>query len=235
MGVNIGSVVSRHEIGFGDLKHKIVGVDAYNALYQFLSSIRGYDGSYLMDEKGNVTSQLQGLFNRTLNLMSKGVKLVYVFDGEPPKLKFSENEFRKERKAIAEAKFVEASDDDNLDEMYKYSKQFMKLTKNMVEESKKLISAMGLPVVQAPSEAEGQVAYLCREGLVDYSASQDYDSLLFGAPRLVRNLTLSQKRRIRGGKTVFTFLELVKLDEVLKELQLNQEQLIALGILCGTD
>src|SRR3989339_545812 len=132
-------------------------------------------------------------------------ELVYVFDGEPPKLKFKENRDRSERKVIAEQKYKNAVDEENIEDMYKYSRQFMRLNSQMIEESKELIVALGLPVVNAPSEAEGQVAYLCKQGLIDYAASQDYDAVLFGAPRLIRNLTLSQKRKIAGGRTIFTF------------------------------
>src|SRR3989344_5181279 len=235
MGVDLGKIVPREEIKFDYLKHKSVAIDAFNALYQFLSSIRGYDGNPLMDSKGKVTSHLQGLFSRSFNLMGKGVKLVYVFDGKAPELKFKENEERIGRKILAQEKYEEAASEDDFEAMNKYSKQFVRLNKEMIEDSKELVSALGLPIVQAPSEAEGQVAYMCKSGLVDYASSQDYDSLLFGAPKLIRNLTLSQKRKITGGKTVFTFLELVELDKVLNELGLNQEQLIVLGILTGTD
>ena len=235
MGVDLAGIILRKEIDFNYLKNKSVAIDAFNALYQFLSSIRGQDGSYLMDSKGRVTSHLQGLFARSLNLMGKGIKLVYVFDGEPPKLKIKENIKRSERKLGAEERYKEAVSEEDLDAMYKYSKQFMRLNDEMIEESKELVKALGIPVVQAPSEAEGQAAFMCKSKLVDFAASQDYDSLLFGAPKLIRNLTLSQKRKIRGGKIVYTFLELVELQNVLKELGVNQEQLIALGVLIGTD
>jgi len=161
--------------------------------------------------------------------------LVYVFDGEAPKLKLSERESRISRKVIAQQKYKEAIAEENIEDMYKYSKQFMRLNQDMIDEAKELVSALGIPVVQAPSEAEGQVAYMCKKKLVHFAASQDYDSLLFGAPKLLRNLTLNQKRKVRGGKIVFTFLEFIELEEVLKELRLTQEQLIVLGILTGTD
>ena len=235
MGVDLTSIIPRKEIDFSYLKNKTVAIDAFNSLYQFLSSIRGQDGSYLMDSKGRITSHLQGLFSRSLNLMGKGIKLIYVFDGEAPKLKFKEREERAGRKIGAEQKYNEAVDEQNIDDMYKYSKQFLRLNQDMVDESKELLKGLGIPVVQALSEAEGQVSYMCKNKIVDFAASQDYDALLFGAPRLIRNLTLSQKRKVRGGKTVFTFLELIELHEVLKDLKLNHEQLIVLGILTGTD
>jgi flap endonuclease-1 len=235
MGVDLGSTVPRKEINFDYLKNKSVGVDAFNAIYQFLSSIRGYDGSNLMDKQGRITSHLQGIFSRNLNLMGKGIKLVYVFDGKAPALKLTEQMARRDRKIGAEQKYKDALDEEDLDAMYKYSKQFVRLDSDMIEESKELVAALGIPVVQAASEAEGQVAYMAKKKLLDFSASQDYDSLLFGAPRLVRNLTLSQKRKVAGGKTVYTFLELLELNEILDYLKLNQDQLIALGILSGTD
>ena len=151
MGVDLGKIVSRNEIKFEDLKGKIVGVDAFNALYQFLSSIRGADGSLLQDSKGNITSHLQGLFSRTLNLMGKGIKLVYVFDGESPELKFEEREARQARKAEAKSKYEEAVDDEDISLMNKFSKQFVRLEGDMIEESKRLLRAMGIPVVQAKS------------------------------------------------------------------------------------
>ncbi|HLC86190.1 MAG TPA: flap endonuclease-1 [Candidatus Nanoarchaeia archaeon] len=234
MGVNISSLLPIKEIKFEDLKNKVVGVDFFNVAYQFLSSIRGYDGTPLHDSHGQVTSHLQGILARSLNLMSKGIKLVYVVDGESPELKHMEVEERNARKNEAEAKYKEAKDKENLDEMYKYSKQFLRFEDNMIEESKELIEALGIPVVQAPSEAEGQIAYMNRNGDVWGCGSQDADSLLFGAPRLIRNLTLSQKRTVRG-KTVYTFLELIELNEVLEKLQINHDQLIVLGVMIGTD
>lgn len=234
MGVNLTGIVPREEIDFNFLKNRSVGVDAYNALYQFLSSIRGADGSHLMDSEGRVTSHLQGLLSRNLNLMAKGIKLVYIFDGEAPKLKGLERLRRAELKYSAEEKYKEALSEEDVDAMQKYSKQFTRISGEMVEESKILISALGIPVVQALSEAEGQIAFMCKNGFLDFAASQDYDSLLFGAPDLVRNLTLSQKRKVYG-KTVYTFLEYINLKNVLKTLEINQEQLIVLGILTGTD
>ncbi len=235
MGVDLNKIITRKEIKLEDLSNKSVGIDAFNTLYQFLSSIRGYDGEPLKNSTGKITSHLQGLFSRSLNLMSKNIKLAYVFDGKPPALKFRENSDRNVRKVVAENKYQEAKDEEDLDLMYKYSKQFVRLDKIMIQESKELARALGLPVIEAESEAEGQIAYMNKKGDIDYAASQDYDALLFGANNLVRNLTLSQKRKLATGKFVYTFLELIDLKNVLKELELNQEQLIVLGILTGTD
>ncbi len=235
MGVNISELLPKEEIQFEDLKGKKIAIDAYNALYQFIASIRQPDGTLLMDSQGRVTSHLQGLLTRTANLMGKGIKLCYVFDGTPPVLKLKEQQDRSSRKKEAESKYNQAVEEENLEDMYKYSKQFARLNTEMIEESKELIKALGLPVIEAPSEAEAQAAFMCKKGDVWATASQDADSLLFGTPRLIRNLTLSQKRKLASGKHVLTFLELIDLPKTLKELNITPDQLIVLGILVGTD
>ncbi len=235
MGVNIAALLPKEEIKLENLKGKIIAVDAFNALYQFLSSIRQPDGTPLMDSNNQITSHLQGLFTRTVNLMTQGIKLVYVFDGTPPLLKLQEQQERRQRKDEAEYKFKEAVEEKDLVAMHKYSKQFSRLNTDMIEESKELLTALGLPVIQAPSEAEAQAAFMCRQGDVWATASQDADALMFGTPRLIRNLTLSQKRKLPGGSYVVTFLELIHLQDALKELNLTHDQLIILGILVGTD
>lgn len=235
MGVAIHELLPKEEIKFEDLKGKKIGVDAFNALYQFLSSIRGMDGTPLQDSHGRVTSHLQGLFSRTANLMGKGIKLVYVFDGKAPALKILEQQARADAKILAKEKYEQAVEDEDIESMGKYARGFVKLNSEMIEESKELIRAMGLPVVEAPSEGEAQAAFMCKEGDIYSVASQDSDALLFGSPRLVRNLTLSQKRKLPGGKYVLTFLEFIEAKNVLDALKIDYEQLIMMGILVGTD
>jgi len=235
MGVNLKDIVPKKEISFDSLKHKKVAIDAFNSLYQFLASIRGADGTPLKDSKGRITSHLQGLFSRSLNLMAKGVKIVYVFDGEPPALKGGEIASRISRKEEAGGKYKEAIQEEDVDAMNKYAKQNLRLTEPMLEEAKELVRALGLPCVGAPSEADAQMVWMCKNGDVDYIASTDYDGILLGVLRLVRNLTLSQRRKVPGGKYVTTFLELIETKEVLSSLELDQDHLIALGMLVGTD
>lgn len=235
MGVAIHELLPKEEIKFEDLNGKKIGIDAYNALYQFLSSIRGIDGTPLQDSKGRVTSHLQGLFTRSVNLMGKGIKIAYIFDGHAPALKLQEQQARAERKIIAMERYKEAEENEDIEAMNKYSKQFVRLNAEMVEESKELVKALGLPCIEAPSEAEAQGAFMCKQGDIYSVASQDSDALLFGSPRLVRNLTLSQKRRLASGSHVITFLEFIELKKVLESLNINHEQLIIVGILVGTD
>jgi len=235
MGVNISEIIPKKEIELSDLKGKTISVDAFNTLYQFLTTIRQQDGTPLMDLKGNITSHLSGLLYRNINLLAEGIKLIYVFDGIPPKLKLKEIEERKKAKEIAKEKYEEAKEKEDKKEMKKYAGRDVKLTKEIIEESKELLKALGIPVIQAESEGEAEAALIAKNKHAWASASQDYDSLLFGTPKLVRNLTLSRKRKTSSGAMVDTNIEMIELDSVLKELEINQDQLICLAILVGTD
>jgi flap endonuclease-1 len=234
MGLQIGELVPRKSIKISELKGKIIAVDAFNTIYQFLSNIRQMDGTPLMDSKGRITSHLSGLFYRTSNLMSRGIKLVFVFDGKPSELKYRTNRERSERKTDAEKKYYEAKKEGKEEDMLKYSRQTVKITDEIIEESKELIRALGLPVIQAPEEGEAQAAFLSKKECFAV-ASQDYDSLLFGAPNIIQNLTLAKKRRVASGAYIPVEPELIELEKVLNSLQINHEQLICLGILSGTD
>jgi len=236
MGVDISDIVTSREIELEDLKNKIIAIDGYNTLYQFLSIIRQPDGTPLMDRNGRITSHLSGLFYRTVNIMEMGIKPVYVFDGQPPELKGKTIVERIARREKAEKEWKEALEEGNIEEARIWSQQATKLTKDMVDESKKLLDLMGLPWVQAPSEGEAQAAYMAKKGSVYASASQDFDSLLFGTPRLVRNLTITGKRKL-PRKNVYKEIkpEIIETSEVLKELGITREQLVDIGILVGTD
>ena len=234
MGLNIREIVPRKELEFKDLKDEIVAVDAFNALYQFLSSIRQYDGTPLQDKKGRVTSHLSGLLYRNMALLTEGIKIIYVFDGEAPALKRGTQEKRSEGKAIAKGKYESAKEEGDAEGMRKYSSATIKLTEEIIQESKEFLEAMGIAVVQASSEGEAQASVIARNGDAFAVGSQDYDCLLFGAPRLIQNLTLARKRKTNGG-VVDIKPEVIELKEVLKELGINQDQLICLGILVGTD
>jgi flap endonuclease-1 len=236
MGINLGDIVPKHDIVLKELSGKILAFDAYNMLYQFLASIRQEDGTPLMDLNGNLTGHLSGLFYRTARLMEMGIKVVYVFDGSPPPFKKSELERRVEMKRRAEIAFDMAKDLEIEELMKRYAEGSVRLTKEMVEEAKLLLMGMGACVVQAPSEGEAQAAYLAMKGKAYASVSQDYDSLLFGAPRLLRNISITHRRKVPGqNKWVVVGPEQILLEEVLSSLEIGREQLIALALLIGTD
>lgn len=235
MGLKISELIPKKDIKFEDLANKKIAVDASQMLYQFLSSIRQQDGTPLMDSQGRVTSHLVGIYSRVSNLIMKDIKLCFVFDGKPPSLKVEEQESRASRKRAAEEKMHRALEEEDIEAALKYSKQTSRLNWEMVREAKELISAMGLPVVQAPSEAEAQASYMCRKKAVWAVASSDHDCLVYGAPRLIMNLTLSSKRKLPNGSYVWIVPNIIELDEVLDTLQINSEQLLILAILSGTD
>ncbi|MCX6710010.1 MAG: flap endonuclease-1 [Candidatus Woesearchaeota archaeon] len=236
MGVQITELFQKKEIGFKELSGKTIAIDAHLALYQFLSTIRQRDGTPLIDMKGNVTSHLMGIFTRSASLLEKGIKLIYVFDGKPPELKRRTIEERKAVKIEAQKRFDAAAEKGDLSEMHKFAMRTSRLTPEMIAESKELISAMGIPIVQAPSEGEAQAAHIVKSGKAYAVGSQDADSLLFGAERLVRNLSISSRRKIPGTVAyTSTSPELIELSALLNSLGIDREGLIALSMLVGTD
>ena len=236
MGVDISPIVEREEKRLEDFSGKRIAIDAYNALYQFLASIRQPDGTPLKDLKGNVTSHLSGLFYRTINFVEHSIRPVYVFDGKPPSFKKKEIEERKKRKE--EYAFLEekAKSLEEIKEIKTYAQATIHLSKEQVKEAKELLKAMGIPYVDAPSEGEAEAAYLAKKGRVFASSSQDYDSLLFGSPKLIRNLSITGRRKLpRKNEYVIVHPELVELERLLKQLGITRGQLICIGILVGTD
>lgn len=234
MGLQIGSIVPRHEVKLEELKGKVIAVDAFNALYQFLSSVRQQDGTPLMDSKKRITSHLSGLFYRNVSLLSEGIKLIYVFDGEYHVLKGKTHEIRNEAKAEMRDKYDKAVEEEDIDSMYKYSRGYIKLTSEMIEESKELLEAMGIAVVQAPGEGEMQCAELVKSGEAYAVASQDYDALAVGGNRLIQNLTLARTRKTASG-VIYIAPEMLEYEKVLNNLNVDADQFISLAILVGTD
>jgi len=234
MGLQISEIVPRKAVEFQELRGKTIAVDAYNIIYQFLSSIRQPDGTPLQDKNGKITSHLSGLFYRNVSLLQEGLKLIYVFDGKPPELKYKTNMLRKETKEQASEKYEYAKEKEDIESMGKYARQNVHITKEIISDSIDLLEALGIPCVQAPGEGEAQASWLAKKNKAFAVGSQDYDSLLFQAPRLIQNLTLARKRKTVSG-WIYISPEIIELEKVLNSLQINHEQLICLGILSGTD
>ncbi|MBA7490961.1 hypothetical protein ES702_01505 [subsurface metagenome] len=234
--MNLRDLVPKTTIDLKNLSGKSIAIDAYNALYQFLAIIRQPDGTPLKDSTGKVTSHLSGLFYRTANLVQMGIKPVYVFDGTPPALKEVEIKRRARIKEKALVHYERALKEGKIEEARTYAQATSRLQDYMTADSKRLLTQMGVPWIQAPSEGEAQAAYLAKKGDTDYCASQDYDSLLFGAPRLIRNVTISGRRKLpRKNVYIEVTPQIVELDQVLKQLNITHKQLIDVGILMGTD
>jgi len=236
MGVQLKDLLVKKEIAIEELKGRKIAIDAFNWIYQFLSIIRDRDTQQpLRNSKGQITSHISGIFYRTSKLIENGIKPIWVFDGKAPDFKIVSKK-RKEIKENAKKKFEEAVASGNKEEARIAAQQTATLTSEMIEESKTLLTAMGVPVVQAPSEGEAQCAYLCKTGKVYVVSSQDADSLLFGTLRLLRNLSITGRRKI-PRKMVYMQIkpEIIELKELLANLDVGREQLIILGMLVGTD
>ena len=234
MGVSLTQLIQGQEISLEDLFDKRIAIDAYNWIYQFLSIIRQPDGTPLKDSKGRVTSHLSGLYYRTLKLLEAGIKSIYVFDGKPPEFKKQTTEQRRDIRAQAMQEWKEALERKDYEAAKKYAQRSATITDEIIESSKQLLEAMGVPFVQAPNEGEALCSIMTHKGDAFATSSQDYDTLLFGSPRLVRNLSITGKKK-RGNEYVTINPEMVLLQDVLNKLGINQDQLIMLSILVGTD
>ncbi|MFP4038538.1 MAG: flap endonuclease-1 [Candidatus Nanohaloarchaea archaeon] len=235
MGVDLGELVEPEEIEFADLNDREVAIDAMNTMYQFLSIIRQRDGTPLKDSDGNVTSHLSGLFYRTINLLENNIRPVYVFDGAPPDLKAKEAKERRKKREEAREEWKRLKEEGKISEAYSKATQSSKLSGEMIAEAQKLLDAMGVPYVEAPSEGEAQAAYMSKNSGVYAVGSQDWDCLLFGADVMVRNLTSRKTRKTSSGKRKEVKQQRIRLEQVLEGLGLERRQLVMLGLLMGTD
>ena len=237
MGVVLTPIVQPSQLTLADLRQRSLAIDGNGELYQFLALLRLRDGTPLADARGRVTSHLSGLFFRTTRLLAEhAVSLVFVFDGAPPALKAEEIARRRAVKATFERERAEALARGDTEAAYAKATMTSRLTREMVEEARELLRLLGIPTVQAPSEGEAQAAHMARTGRVWAAASKDYDTLLFGAPRLLRFLTISGKEFLPSRGTFRPLTpELLTLDDELSRWGITRQGLIDLAILVGTD
>ncbi len=236
MGINLSDLVVTEKHELEDFRGKTVAIDAFNTIYQFLSSIRSYDGSPLKDANGRPTSHLMGLLRRCAIFIELEIKPVFVFDGVPHELKSATIEDRRARKQKALEEWQSALEKGDMERARSKAQQTSYLSEDMVRQSQQLIDAFGIPHLTAPRDGEAQASHMAKCGDVDAAASQDYDALLFGAPTLIRNMTSSGRRKLpRQHRYITVEPELVELDGVLASLEIDHEQLVDLAILVGTD
>jgi len=238
VGVLLTPIITKTTVALGALAGQTLAVDGNGELYQFLALIRLRDGTPLRDSTGRTTSHLSGLFYRTTRLIAEhALRLVFVFDGVPPPRKAREIAERRATRQRYEAARAAALERGDLADAYSKATMTSRLTSEMIAEARELLRLMGIPTVQAPSEAEAQAAHMAAtSGEVSAAASKDYDSLLFGAPRLVRFLTISGKEFL-PSQGVFRPIvpEVIELDRLLAAWGIAREQLVDLAMLVGTD
>ena len=236
MGVNLTGLSEPKNLELGDLRGRHIAVDAYNTIYQFLSIIRQPDGSPLTDTQGRITSHLSGILYRTVNLIESGISPSFVFDGVPHELKTDTIMERRARRDKAEREWEDAKEEGDVKKAFSKAQQTSRMTPEIKGSSRELLTYLGLPVIDAPSDGEAQAAYMCGKGDVWASASQDFDSILFGAPTLIRNMTITGRRKIPGRDQYKDVkIELINCDEFLSELGITREKLVDVCILMGTD
>ena len=237
MGVGLTPIIPRKIISFKFLRSKIIALDAYGELYQFLSIIRKPDGTPFTAPDGSITSHIIGLVFRVTKLMSDyGMRFIFVFDGPPHPLKLKTLESRRRQREKAYKEWMEALKKGDYETAFSKAVMALKLTKDMAEEAKVVLKLMGIPVVEAARDAEAQAAYMVRKGDAWAVGSKDYDSLLYGARILVRYITLTGKEFLPSKGTFRPLLpELIVLEDVLRELEITREQLVDIAILIGTD
>jgi flap endonuclease-1 len=229
VGLPLRDITHPTEIPWSALVGRTLAVDGNNMLYQFLATIRAPDGQPFTDKAGRVTAHLIGLLYRTTSWLEQQIRPVWVFDGRPPDLKAGTLRTRFLAKERAQEAWSEALAAGDLETARRKAAQTSRLTRPMIEEAMRVLHALGLPTVQAPSEGEAQGARMAAAGTVWASASEDYDSLLFGTPRLVRGLGSRQPRT--GAQAA----QLLEHDRLLAELGITQEELILIGLIIGTD
>ena len=236
MGSKFTDILTPKTIDPDYLRNKTVAVDAFNTLYTFLTTIRGRDGTPLSTSDGKPTSHVVGIFNRFTTFLENDTQFGFVFDGEPPALKQEERKRRRKRKEKAQKKYEDAKAKGDTKNMKKYAARTTFLTKDMQREAKHVIDLLGMTSIDAPSEGEAQAAHLTKNGDAFAVISQDADSLLNGATRVVRNLSISGKRKMPGQRRYTTVKpELYEYKRVLHDLDVSPTQLLALAMLVGTD
>jgi flap endonuclease-1 len=236
MGVDIGDLFKTEKISFKDLHDRVIVIDAYNVIHQFLSIIRQRDGTPLKNSKGEITSHLTGLLHRTANMVEARIRPVYVFDGKPHPLKAKTLEERQKRKELAEKEWKEALEAGDIKKAKSKAQQTSRVTDEIIKQSKELLDVLGIPYIQSPSEGEAQASYMVKKGDAYAVGSQDFDCLLIGSPILVRNLTSSGRRKL-PGKEAYTKINpyQIRLKSNLKTLGIKHKQLVDIAILIGTD
>ncbi|MDG6218519.1 MAG: flap endonuclease-1 [Candidatus Thermoplasmatota archaeon] len=236
MGVKLGSLFPSETIALKDLHDRVIVIDAYNVLHQFLATIRQRDGTALKNAEGKITSHLSGLFFRSANLIQHKIRPVYVFDGKPHPLKQQTIDERNRRRLQAEEDWKEAIKKGDIEKARMKAQQTSRVTDEIVSQSKTLLDLLNIPYVQAPEEGEAQASYMVKKGDAYATGSQDFDCLLIGSPVLIRNLTSSSKRKLPGKKAYSpVHPERIYLHQTLDSLGISRKQLVDMAILMGTD
>ena len=205
-------------INLHTLSGKTLAIDASLFIYKMAFSVK-------TSKEGKGYGHIIGIFQKTINYLAVGIVPIYVFDGKPPKEKNNVLKSRRE-KSVALKKLMDESEDKEKKE--KYKTQSFRMTKEDVDDVKKLLSLMGISYIQSNGEAEGYASELCKMGYVDGVVTEDMDSLAFGTPLLVRsNIDRSIKRK--------DVLSTINMQKVLEGMNISFDEFLDICIMSGCD
>lgn len=227
MGVKLNNIESE-KIELVDIYKQVLGIDAFNLIYQIMSTLRNSDGTPLSTSEGKTSSHILGVFYKVAFYLRNNIKPVFIFDGESPELKKQEREKRKKVKQKAMKQLEIAKENNDIEMMSKFSKRTTRVTKEIIEELKELLTLMGIPYVDSASEGEAQAAYMNKVGDIFAVVSQDYDSVVFGSKIIIRNLNTYKE-----GKTVF--VDLINTSNNLSKIGFTEDDMIVYAMMIGTD
>lgn len=222
---DLRELAALEEISLRDLDDGVVAVDAHNWLYKYLTTtVRFTDQAVYTTDQGEEVANLVGVVQGLPKFYENDLDPVFVFDGGVSELKADEVADRRERREQDEERLAAARDEGDPIEIARLESRTQRLTPVIQETTRELLDILDVPYVEAPAEGEAQAAYMARvDDLIDYVGSDDYDTLLFGAPVTLRQLTSSGQA------------ELMSFRETLDRHDVTWEQLVDVGILCGTD
>ena len=205
------------------LSGKKIAVDASLVIYQNL--LNTGNRSLFKNSKGKITNHLSGLFYKIVNYLSLNIELIFIFDGKPPDMKSATILDRKKKANKAKENMKNAITKEDKD---KYEKASLRVTKEMVDDVKKLLDFMGVSYIHPNGEGEAYASELCRIGYVDYVLTEDMDTMVYGCPKLIRTcLDRSIKRK--------DIISILDYNKIIEDFNITQEQFIEFCILCGCD
>ncbi|MFB6103776.1 MAG: flap endonuclease-1 [Halobacteriaceae archaeon] len=212
-------------VALDDVGGGVVAIDAHNWLYKYLTTtVRFTNAGVYTTEEGEEVANLVGIVQGLPKLLAADLTPVFVFDGGPTELKAEELAERREQREATEERLAAAREEGDAVEIARLESRTQRLTETIQHTTRELFDRLDVPWVDAPAEGEAQAAWMARnDDAIDYAGSDDYDTLLFGAPYTLRQLTSSGDA------------ELMDFEQTLADTDLTWEQLVDVAILIGTD
>tara|TARA_Y100000590_G_scaffold466625_1_gene642673 strand:- start:950 stop:1957 length:1008 start_codon:yes stop_codon:yes gene_type:complete len=205
------------------LSGKKVAVDASLILYQQLLKS---PGKIFRNSKGQITSHITGVFYKVMNYISLNIEMIFIFDGKPPSNKQDCINQRKEKSKKAKEASLNTTCEQ---EKEKLEKSSLRLTKEMIDDVKNLLTLMGVSYIHPEvGEGEAYASELCRMGYVDYVLTEDMDTMAYACPKLIRNCIDKSLKR-KDIVSIFDY------NRLINDIELTHEQFLDFCILCGCD